>query len=190
MSMKTRQSFLCLCLALSPAAIAAQTVQPEMTEFIFESAPFASAHASTIVETREGLAAAWFGGTREGASDVGIWLSRRVGGKWTAPVEVATGVQLMTRGSRRGIRFCSSCEKESWRSSTKSARILANGGAWCARRKTTGRTWSGARQLPEGILGPIKNKPVRLADGTIIAPSSTETPQTPSTWRIHFERIT
>ncbi len=92
MSMKTRQSFLCLCLALSPAVIAGQTVQPEMTEFIFESAPFASAHASTIVETREGLAAAWFGGTREGASDVGIWLSRRVAGKWTAPVEVATGV--------------------------------------------------------------------------------------------------
>src|SRR5688572_33474605 len=62
------------------------------TEFVFESAPFASAHASTIVETRDGLAAAWFGGTREGASDVGIWVSRRVGGTWTAPTEVATGV--------------------------------------------------------------------------------------------------
>jgi predicted neuraminidase len=51
-----------------------------------------------------------------------------------------------------------------------------------------GRTWSGARRLPDGILGPIKNKPVRLADGTIIAPSSTETPESPSTWRVHFER--
>jgi predicted neuraminidase len=29
---------------------------------------------------------------------------------------------------------------------------------------------------------------VRLPDGTILAPSSTETPQTPSTWRVHFER--
>src|SRR5262249_48661534 len=52
-------------------------------EFVFETAPFASAHASTVVDTREGLVAAWFGGTREGAPDVGIWLSRHVDGKWT-----------------------------------------------------------------------------------------------------------
>ena len=51
-----------------------------------------------------------------------------------------------------------------------------------------GRTWSAAKRLPEGFLGPIKNKPVRLADGSIISPSSTETDERPSTWRIHFER--
>src|SRR5262249_32503178 len=63
------------------------------TEFVFETAPFASAHASTIVETSEGLVAAWFGGTREGASDVAIWVSRHAQGKWIAPIEVATGLQ-------------------------------------------------------------------------------------------------
>ena len=62
-------------------------------EFVFETAPFASAHASTIVETKDGLVTAWFGGTREGAADVGIWVSRRVQGAWTPPIEVATGVQ-------------------------------------------------------------------------------------------------
>src|SRR5438128_12548342 len=63
------------------------------SEFVFETAPFASAHASTLVETRDGLVAAWFGGSREGAADVGIWLSGRVKGEWTRPVEVASGVQ-------------------------------------------------------------------------------------------------
>jgi predicted neuraminidase len=49
-----------------------------------------------------------------------------------------------------------------------------------------GRTWSEPRRLPDGILGPIKNKPVQLASGDILAPSSTEH----EGWRVHFERST
>ena len=63
------------------------------SEFVFERAPCRSAHASTLVETREGLVAAWFGGTDEGRPDVGIWVSRRGASGWSAPVEVATGEQ-------------------------------------------------------------------------------------------------
>ena len=58
------------------------------SEFIYETAPFPSCHASTIAETRHGLVAAWFGGTRESDPDVGIWLSRLENGAWTTPVEV------------------------------------------------------------------------------------------------------
>ncbi len=189
--MKPRTSFLVLCLALLPpsaAFIAGQAVDRELAEFVFESAPFASAHASTIAETRDGLVAAWFGGTREGANDVGIWLSRRVGGTWTAPVEVATGVQP------DGVRF------PTWNPVLFGLRkgelalfykVGPSPREWWGMVRTSadeGRTWSDARRLPDGILGPIKNKPVRLPDGTIIAPSSTETPETPSAWRVHFER--
>jgi predicted neuraminidase len=53
-----------------------------------------------------------------------------------------------------------------------------------------GRSWSEASRLPDGVLGPVKNKPVRLPDGTLVSPSSTETPERPSKWRIHFERST
>ena len=62
--------------------------------FINAGAPYPQCHASTVVETstRE-LVAAWFGGTREGAQDVGIWVARREDGRWLEAVEVANGRQ-------------------------------------------------------------------------------------------------
>ena len=49
--------------------------------------------------------------------------------------------------------------------------------------KDDGKTWSTPRRLPEEIYGPIKNKPVLLANGTLLCPSSTEN----EGWRIHME---
>lgn len=183
-----RKSVFAFVAALITAQTNVLTLDPVLVEFVFETAPFASAHASTIAETRGGLVTAWFGGTREGASDVGIWLSRHEGGRWTPPVEVATGVEP------DGSRF------PTWNPVLFELRtgelalfykVGPNPRAWWGMVRTSsdsGRTWGAPRRLPDGILGPVKNKPVRLADGTIIAPSSTETPDTPSTWRIHFER--
>ena len=160
------------------------------SEFVFETAPFASAHASTIVDTRDGLVTAWFGGTREGAADVGIWLARRVNGAWTPPTEVATGVQA------DGVRH------PCWnpvlfyapdKTLTLFYKVGPSPQTWWGMARTSrdsGRTWSEARRLPDGILGPIKNKPVQLADGTLLAGSSTESPGSPSMWRVHFERST
>src|SRR3954467_3413459 len=73
-----------------PSPVSPAIVQ---SEFIYERAPFPSAHASTIVETRGGLVAAWFGGTKERDPDVGIWTSRHDATQWSTPVEVANGVQ-------------------------------------------------------------------------------------------------
>ena len=69
------------------------------SEFIYATAPFPSCHATTIVEPAGGgLVAAWFGGTAEGKPDVGIWSSRFADEKWSAPIEIANGVQ--TDGTR------------------------------------------------------------------------------------------
>jgi alpha-L-rhamnosidase len=46
-----------------------------------------------------------------------------------------------------------------------------------------GASWSVPRRLPDGILGPVKNKPVQLADGTLVCPSSTED----NGWQLHLE---
>jgi predicted neuraminidase len=37
-----------------------------------------------------------------------------------------------------------------------------------------GKTWSGGRRIGDGLLGPIKNKPIQLENGTIICPTSVE----------------
>jgi predicted neuraminidase len=158
------------------------------SEFIFEAAPFASAHASTLVSTKDGLVAAWFGGSREGASDVGIWSSRQVNGAWTAPVEIATGVDA------NGARYpCWNPVLFEMPDGTLTLfyKVGPSPSGWWGMVRNSpdrGRTWSDARRLPDGILGPIKNKPVRLADGTILSPSSTESADARSAWRIHFER--
>ena len=158
------------------------------SEFIYEAAPFPSCHASTIAETPGGLVAAWFGGTREGHPDVGIWLSRHVDGKWSVPAEVATGagadgkqtacfnpVLFQPKGGPLLLFYKSGGHPQGWAAFLKTS---ADGGA----------TWSQAASLPGGFVGPVKNKPVQLADGSLLCGSSIETRETPGKWRVQFER--
>ena len=156
------------------------------SEFIFESAPFPSAHASTIVEARDGLVAAWFGGTRERDPDVGIWVSRHDGARWSAPVEVANGVQ--PDGTRHP-----SWNPVLFQPSNGPLVLFYKVGPspstwWGLVRTSTdnGRTWSAAIKLPDGILGPIRAKPVELRSGVLLAGSSTEN----AGWIVHMERYT
>jgi predicted neuraminidase len=154
------------------------------SEFIFEKAPFPQCHASTIVETRGGLVAAWFGGTREKNADVGIWVARHDGEKWTDPVQVADGKQAEGK------------QQPCWNPvlfRPKEGPLMLfykvgpDPSQWWGMLRTSkddGKTWSDARRLPDGILGPIKNKPVQLPNGDILCPTSTEH----DGWRVHFER--
>lgn len=153
-------------------------------EFIYETASFPSCHASTLVEYKGDILAAWFGGSDEGEKDVGIWFSRRGAGGWSAPVEVATG--LHTDGKRypcwNPVLFVPSggplmlFYKVGPSPSTWWGMLMTS--------KDGGRSWSTPQRLPEGILGPIKNKPVQLSSGEILCPSSSEH----AGWRVHFER--
>jgi predicted neuraminidase len=156
-------------------------------EFICEQSPTPASHASTIIETTQGLVAAWFGGKRERAPDVGIWLARHDGNRWSAPERVATGrmrdgtpcpcwnpVLFQPRGGPLMLFFKAGAREPEWWGEVQTS---TNGG----------QTWSAPRRLPDGILGPIKNKPVQLADGPIISPSSTEAfRQEPNSKRVDF----
>jgi predicted neuraminidase len=155
-----------------------------MREFISLTPPTAQSHASTLVQTPAGLVAAWFGGKQERDPSVGIWVSRELGGHWMAPVEVANGIQsdgqrLPTWNPvlfqpRRGplmLFYKVGPDPQHWWGMVKTS-------------SDNGAHWSAAQTLPKGMLGPIKDKPVQLADGSIVSPSSTEQGR----WRIHFER--
>jgi predicted neuraminidase len=162
--------------------------------FVAGDLPTRSCHASTIAETQDGgFIVAWFGGTAEGDKDVGIWTSRRENGSWTTPVEVATGEQP------DGTRW--PCWNPVLFRKPDGSLLLfykvgrSPSGWWGLVRASVdgGRTWSEAVRLSRegtaikgGPVGPIKNKPVQLSDGSVLAPSSTED----NGWRAHFERST
>ena len=158
-------------------------------QFIYEEAPFPSCHASTIAETSSGLVAAWFGGAHEKNPDVGIWVSRRTDGKWSTPVEVANGVESPQKRypTWNPVLF-----------QPKDGPLLLfykvgpDPRTWWGMLITSsdgGKTWSEPQRLPDGILGPIKNKPVQLADGDLLCPTSIEIEiDEEDFWKVYMER--
>ncbi|WP_281635470.1 sialidase family protein [Flavobacterium marginilacus] len=147
-------------------------------EFIFEKAPYPSCHAVTIAEAANGdLVSAWFGGSHERHPDVCIYVAIKPKGtdKWGEAVKVADGVMP------DGTRF------PTWNPVLYQIpngdlmlfyKIGPKPSEWWGVYRTSsdgGKTWSDKIDMPsKDFLGPIKNKPVLLSNGTLLLPSSTE----------------
>lgn len=182
-----------LLASLALAASAADHPAVISAGFINENAPYPECHASTIVETAPGqLAAAWFGGTKERNPDVSIWFTRQENGRWLPAVEVANGVPADPAAAGKRL--------PTWNPvlfQPRKGRLVLfykigpSPSTWWGMVMTSpdgGKTWSQPRRLPDGILGPVKNKPVELADGTWLSASSTEGNPDGQGWLVHFER--
>jgi predicted neuraminidase len=160
------------------AAFAALVSGAPQADFIYETAPFPSAHASTIVEIAPGeFLAAWFGGTNEGAKDVAIWASRMASGNWSAPVEVVREPNTPTwnpvlfhdKSGLLWLYYKFGPSPSEWSAGRLSSR-------------DNGTTWSAPEHLPAGIYGPIRNKPLLLSDGTIVSGTSVESYHAWTSW--------
>ena len=163
--------------------LAATSSRAQTKEFIFTTAPFASSHASTIVELKGGdYLAAWFGGSAEGAKDVAIWSARRNASGWSKPVELAREPNVPTwnpvlfhASNGRLWLYYKFGPSYTW---------------WTAARRSSddeGRTWSPIQHLAAGIIGPVRAKPLVLESGVIVSGSSVESY---SSWAAWVERST
>lgn len=185
MRILNRVSLLALFTIFSATSLA-QNPTPGVikSEFIYETAPFPECHASTIAESKGRLIAAWFGGTKEKHPDVGIWVSRLENGKWTTPVEVANGVESP---EKRYPTWNPVLHQPKTGPLMLFYKVGPDPAKWWGMLMTSadgGKTWGKPVRLPDGIAGPIKDKPVELSNGELLCPSSSED----NGWRVHFER--
>ena len=143
-------------------------------DFVFaDKRPFAQCHASTITQPAPGvLLAAWFGGTEEKDPDVGIWFSRFADGVWSPPKRLAkvndtahwNPVLFTDPEMGTYLFFKVGPEIPYWQT-------------YCMKTTDGGLTWTKPGELvpgDKGGRGPVKNKHIILADGTWLAPASTE----------------
>jgi predicted neuraminidase len=169
--------------ALAVLCTLASMASAQISEFVSNQMPTPSCHASTVVELSNGeLLTAWFGGTKEGASDVAIWMSRRGTSGWAAPWEAAREPGAATYNP---VLF-HSADGVLW----LYYKFGHSPDSWSAARRFSrdeGATWSAVEHLPAGLYGPIRAKPLVLGDGTILSGTSVESY---GTWAAWIERST
>jgi len=155
-------------------------------ELVFTNPPVKECHASTLLEVKPGiLLASCFRGSQEGKEDVSIWLCKINSEMLSTAQVIADGDinDTLRYPTWNPVLFKSQVGKP-----FLSYKVGPNPRAWWGMVKTStddGLNWSSPQKLPDGILGPIKNKPIQLANGYILSPSSVEV--TENKWRAHIE---
>lgn len=155
-----------------------------LEEFVFPDSLTRDCHASSLIELENGdLLCTWFGGTRESHPDVQIWVARKpIGGGWSTPTPVAKAEEEL--GGSVFNPVIVQCGGDTLQLFYLSPDI--NDGR-VMESVDGGQTWGPSRALDKEFTGPLVNKPIYLADGTILAGGSME--GGPG-WRIHVERST
>lgn len=147
-----------------------------------------NSHAATLVEYLPNqIMASWFGGSYEGAKDVAIYISKYENGEWS-PAQVVVKPAVIkgdTLACWNPVLF-KSCETKKLYLFYK---VGKNPREWVGAMITSldnGVTWNAPKYLPEGFLGPIRNKAIEINPGIILCGSSTESVEN-NQWRAHIE---
>lgn len=165
-------------------------LHPARPEHVFgDRRAFAQCHASTLVSLADGRAlVAWFGGTRESHSDVGIWAAERIpfspadtgssaiapGTHWSEPRLIA---KVLNESHWNPVLFALSPGGEDLVLHFKVGSRIRHWETWAQRSNDSGRTWTSATRLvpgDRGGRGAVRNKPIRLSSGYWLAGASLE----------------
>ncbi len=158
------------------------------SEYIANPAVTANSHAATLVEFLPNqIMAAWFGGSYEGAKDVAIYVSKLNDGIWSTPQITVKPPVIKgdTLACWNPVLFKSHKTKKLY----LFYKVGKNPREWFGAMITStdnGTTWSSPNYLPDGFLGPIRNKAIEVSPGMILCGSSTES-VIDNKWRAHME---
>ena len=169
-------------------------------QFVYETADFPQCHSATLCFAENGdLLCAFNGGTAEHDPDTKVRLCRKAPGsrEWTAPEVVAVPGRdrycldnpVLFRIPEPGEPLLLWYKVRPGYNMKEGDIDISTIALWEARIKRSyddGQTWSEAEPLPEGFLGPIKDKPV-WHDGRLVCGSSTQSKYAHEPSRIHFE---
>ena len=125
-------------------------------------------HASTLVKLGDKIICAWFGGERGSLPDTAIYFAVRKKREWSVPQKLEKTEEtahwnpvLFFDGEKIILYYKVGAHTWDWQNR--------------CRISFDGESWSEERKLGENqFVGPDKNKPIRLSDGKILAPSSSE----------------
>lgn len=156
-------------------------------ELIFEPGTerFQVCHASNLCVLQDGgVLAAWFAGSKEGASDTGIWTAKRSGGNFCKPVLIAHDSEeahwnpvLFSKDSGDVLLFYKVGDNiKEWSTHLRVS-------------KDSGNSFCDAVELvpgQKGGRGPVRCKVIQLSDGSLLAGTSTEN----GIWSAYADRST
>ena len=130
-------------------------------------------HASTVLPLNDDrVLVAWFGGSQEHNDDVGIYLAEKTPDGFSPPRLMASALEPHWNP------VLHECEDGRIMLFYKRGHEIPDWRTFVRKSRDQGKTWGDAYELVPGDAsggrGPVRNKPLRLKSGRIVAPASVE----------------
>lgn len=170
---------------LSSIRAAVATATFDEIGYISELAQTPFNTSPTIVQTVDGLLAAWIGSSSPDSLDACVYLSRNTKGMWERGEKVVESIDPKTL-------IQSACERPVLFKPTNGSLLLfykvrdarARRQGMLVQSADNGQTWTKPKKLPRLIGGPARTKPVEISPGVLLMGADSHE----AGWVVHVEQ--